>query len=85
MSETDVDLAFRRLYRTKFMLGFFDAPLDVAYNNITTEAVEGKAHLNLSRVVAQDSIALYKNDNGALPLDPATVKGVARLEIESEL
>lgn len=77
MTEDDVDLAFRRLYRTKFMLGFFDPPLDVAYNNITTASVEGSAHLNLSRMVAQDSICLYKNENNALPLDPSTVKVIA--------
>ena len=75
MTEDDVNLAFRRLYRTKFMLGFFDPPLNVAYNNITTSAVEGAAHLNLSRMVAQDSICLYKNENNALPLDPTSVKG----------
>ena len=76
MTEDDVNTAFRRLYRTKFMLGFFDPPLDVAYNNITTDGVEGPAHLNLSRQVAADSIGLYKNKGNALPLDPKSVKGM---------
>ena len=80
MTEDDVNTAFRRLYRTRFMLGFFDPPLDVAYNNITVNddgGVQGEYHLSLSRKVAQDSIGLYKNTNNALPLNPSTVKGIA--------
>ena len=60
MTEDDVNTAFRRLYRTKFMLGFFDPPLDVAYNNITTADVESSAHLKLAREVAADSIECIK-------------------------
>lgn len=80
MSEDDVDTAFKRLYRTRFMLGFFDPPLDVAYNNITVNydgGCQGDKHLQLAREVAADSICLYKNENNALPLNKKTIKGIA--------
>eukprot|EP01084_Bolivina_argentea_P317675 550826_1 len=80
MTENDVNLAFKRLFRTRFMLGFFDPPLDVAYNNITVNydgGVQGDHHLQLAREVAQDSICMYKNDNNALPLNKKDIKGIA--------
>lgn len=80
LNENDINIAFKRLFRTRFMLGFFDPPLDVAYNNITVNTdggVEGTKHLNLARIVAQDSISLYKNKNNVLPLNPQNIKGIA--------
>eukprot|EP01084_Bolivina_argentea_P317679 550831_1 len=77
LTEDDINLAFKRLYRTRFMLGMFDPPTMVEYNNITNDSkIEGPEHLNLSRKVAQDSMTLYKNKNNVLPLDPSKVTGI---------
>eukprot|EP01084_Bolivina_argentea_P002563 4742_1 len=80
LNETDIDLAFRRLFRTRFMLGFFDPPLDVAYNNITVNydgGCQGNKHLEVARQVGSDSICLYKNNQNALPLDINKIAGIA--------
>ena len=78
LKSSDVDLAFKRLVRTRFMLGMFDPPTYVEYNNITNDSkIEGPEHLNLSRQVAQDAMTLYKNKNNVLPLDPSKVEGIS--------
>ena len=71
----DVDRALGRLFRVRLMLGVFDPPTFVEYNYLynSSSTVETPQHLQYAREVAAKSIALYKNNNQVLPLDPHTV------------
>ncbi len=66
-----LDDAVRRILRVKFRAGLFDHPyVDVA--KASDPASYGKpADLARSRWAAGRSMVLLKNDDGALPLDPA--------------
>jgi beta-glucosidase len=70
ITEEEIDRSLRRLLRTKFRLGLFDAPEDVPYANRPLEIVDGPAHRALARRAATESIVLLKNRDHALPLDP---------------
>ncbi len=67
VSEKEVDTALARLLSTRFKLGMFDPSELNPYANIPNEVLNSKEHRELSRVVAQESVVLLKN-NGALPL-----------------
>mmetsp|Transcript_31135 Transcript_31135/g.50518 ORF Transcript_31135/g.50518 Transcript_31135/m.50518 type:complete len:905 (-) Transcript_31135:13-2727(-) len=77
MTVEDVNLAFRRIFRTRIMLGMFDPPMDVAYNYINNKTVEGDANLELARTIAQETMTLLRNRGNTLPLNPDTLKGIA--------
>ena len=67
-----VEQSFRRVMRARIRLGMFDPPTTVAYNNIffnATELAGNKAHRAVNTRAARESITLYKNDGGTLPLD----------------
>ncbi len=65
VSEETLDVAVRRVLRTKFDLGLFDAPyVDAA---LASAAAATFAHRELARTIARKSIVLLKND-GILPL-----------------
>jgi len=64
--ETILDTAVRRVLYQKFAMGLFENP----YVNVhqASEVVRSRAHINLARRVAQQSIILLKNDKNLLPL-----------------
>ncbi len=68
ITEDDINKGLRPLLKTRFKLGMFDAPEVNPYSNIGLDAVRSKAHIALTREVAQKSIVLLKNDNNVLPL-----------------
>jgi beta-glucosidase len=67
LSESDLDVALRRLVRTRMKLGMFDPPERVRYARIPYSVNERPEHDQLARRMAQASIVLLKND-GLLPL-----------------
>lgn len=69
LDESDIDRALRRLLSARMKLGMFDPPERVGYAAIPFEINDCEAHRHLSRVVAQESMVLLKND-GLLPLSP---------------
>ena len=69
VSETEIDNAVKRLFTARFRLGMFDPPQDVPYAHIPMSEVDSRAHRELARKVARESIVLLKNGNGILPLD----------------
>src|SRR5208283_1175001 len=75
-SEADLDLALRRLFRLRFLLGQFDPAGRVPYAAIPLSEVDAPAHDQLALEAARQSLVLLKND-GALPLDPSRVRTVA--------
>lgn len=78
LTEADVDRAVRRLLTTRFRLGEFDPPEANPYASISSEVINCRAHQELAREAARQSIVLLRND-GLLPLDAARVQRVTVL------
>ena len=68
ITEAEIDVALKRLLRTRFRLGMFDPPELVKYARIPVSANDSPAHRALSLHAARESIVLLKNEGGALPL-----------------
>jgi beta-glucosidase len=77
LTESDLDVALRRNFRVRFLMGEFDPPERVPYNAIPDSALLSPEHAALARRVGRESVVLLKNSQGLLPLDPAKVKTVA--------
>lgn len=67
IDEATLDLAVKRLMRTRLRLGMFDPPEQVRYSTIPYEVVNCEAHRALALQASRESIVLLKND-GLLPL-----------------
>jgi beta-glucosidase len=67
-----VDDAVRRVLRKKFELGLFEDPYRFSDAAREQQALNNPAHVAAAREVAGKSIVLLKNENGLLPLSPAT-------------
>jgi beta-glucosidase len=67
LSEKDMNIALRRLFRTRFLLGMFDPPEIVPYAQIPYSENDSEAHRRLALRTARESLVLLKND-GILPL-----------------
>ena len=68
ITEEQIDVAVKRLFRARFKLGMFDPDDMVAYAQIPYSVVDSKEHADLAREAARKSIVLLKNDNNMLPL-----------------
>jgi beta-glucosidase len=68
LSEADVDLAIRRLFRARVRLGMFDPPEEVPYASIPYDVNDCEEHRALARTAAQKSMVLLKNTRATLPL-----------------
>ena len=69
-SEEVLDDNLRELLPTRFKLGLFDPPGSVPFDDITTDVVRCKEHLDLSYEAASKALVLLKNEENLLPLDP---------------
>jgi len=67
IEEVTLDLAAKRLFRTRLRLGMFDPPGQVPFSAISYEVVNSPEHRALTLQAARESIVLLKND-GLLPL-----------------
>jgi beta-glucosidase len=68
LTESDIDIAVKRIFTARFKLGMFDPDEIVPYAQIPF-FVNGSDYNNgLSRQAAQKSVVLLKNENNALPL-----------------
>lgn len=76
ITESELDLAVKRLFTARFKLGSFDDPNKVEYTKIPYSVVESKENVALSLEAAKKSIVLLKNDNSILPLQK-TIKSIA--------
>lgn len=65
VTEATVDTAFRRLFRTRILLGMLDPPTLNNWNTLSNTTVESSPHLQLARSAAQQGICLYKNAQNA--------------------
>jgi beta-glucosidase len=68
ITEAEIDVAVKRLMKTRFRLGMFDPPEKVAYARIPYSMNTAPAHRELALKTARESIALLKNENNTLPL-----------------
>jgi beta-glucosidase len=75
LSEKDVDVTVKRLFRARFQLGMFDPPELVKYAQIPFRENDSEAHRQLALRAAREAMVLLKND-GVLPLKP-TAKRIA--------
>jgi len=73
LSESDLDLALKRLFTARFRLGLFDPPEIVPYAQTPDSEIDSEAHRALALKTARESIVLLKN-NGVLPLRPDVKK-----------
>lgn len=75
LTESEIDVAVKRLLRARFRLGMFDPPEMVKYSEVSDSEIGSDAHRKLALKVAQESMVLLKN-NGALPLK-SNIKRIA--------
>jgi beta-glucosidase len=70
LTEKEIDVTLRRLFRARFLLGMFDPPEMVPYAQIPYSENDTEAHRELALKTARESMVLLKND-GVLPLTKA--------------
>ena len=75
LTEKDIDVAVKRLFRARFALGMFDPPQMVKYAQTPLGANDTEEHRQLALKVARESMVLLKND-GVLPL-PRAIRRIA--------
>lgn len=68
ITENEIDIAVKRLFKARFKLGMFDPPEKVKYAQISYAVVDSKQHQALALEAARKSIVLLKNENNILPL-----------------
>jgi beta-glucosidase len=68
ISEAEIDVAVKRLFKARFLLGMFDPPERVPYAQIPYEVNDCEEHRSLALEMARESIVLLKNDGALLPL-----------------
>jgi len=64
-----IDDAVRRILRTKFAMGLFEHPFS---DPDLIESVGAEAHRAVARQAVSESLVLLRNEDRALPIDPAT-------------
>jgi beta-glucosidase len=73
--EEYLDTALTRQARVWMMLGMFDPPDTVPYNELTLSVVD--KHVEIALQGALESIVLLENRNNILPLDQSKLKSIA--------
>jgi beta-glucosidase-like glycosyl hydrolase len=68
VSESEIDVAVKRLFKARFKLGMFDPPESVPWAQIPYLVNSCAKHDQLSHEAARKSIVLLKNENQILPL-----------------
>ncbi|HPM88187.1 MAG TPA: glycoside hydrolase family 3 C-terminal domain-containing protein [Bacteroidales bacterium] len=77
LTETDIDVAVKRIFTARFKLGMFDPDDMVPYARIPYFVNCSDYNNTLARKAAQKSIVLLKNQNSVLPLDKEKIKTIA--------
>lgn len=77
VSEEAMRAALTRVLTGRFLLGEFDPPSAVPWNNLSPAILEGQNHRELAREAARQSMVLLKNEGHLLPLDNNKLKSIA--------
>ncbi len=73
MTESNVDIAVKRLFTARFKLGMFDPPAMVKYAQTPDSEIDSEPHRLLALRTARESMVLLKND-GVLPVSSNVTK-----------
>ena len=68
VTESEIDVALKRVMTARFKLGMFDPPDMNPYRKIPVKEIDSPAHRQLALRAARESIVLLKNTNNLLPL-----------------
>jgi beta-glucosidase len=68
ITEKQIDVSLKRLFRIRFRLGMFDPPAIVKYAQTRSSVLESPAHKAHALKMARQSIVLLRNENNILPL-----------------
>lgn len=77
VTEEAIRAALTRVFTGRFLLGEFDAPASVPWSDVSPSILENKAHRELAREAARQSLVLLKNEGHLLPLDKKKIKNIA--------
>lgn len=77
LSEEDINISLKRVFKARFLLGEFDPPSMVPYKSIPASKLDCQANRNLALKAAREAIVLLKNQNSLLPLNKDSVKSIA--------
>jgi beta-glucosidase len=77
LTATEIDSALVSILRTQFKLGFYDEKNKVPFSKLGAENIHAQNAIDLSRIAAQQSMVLLKNNNGLLPLDRNKLHSIA--------
>lgn len=69
ITEEEIDVAVKRLFKARFQLGMFDPDSRVKYSQIPYSVVASKEHADVALEIARQSMVLLKNEGNVLPLD----------------
>ncbi|GHT05895.1 beta-glucosidase [Bacteroidia bacterium] len=77
ITEADIDVSVKRLFKIRFRLGMFDPDDRVPYAKTSVDVLEAPEHQAHALKMAQQSIVLLKNENNLLPLNKQQIKKIA--------
>jgi beta-glucosidase len=77
ITEEEIDINVKRLFRARMLLGEFDPPERVPYSTITEDDLDTPENQEVALQAARESLVLLKNRGGMLPLDKDKIKSIA--------
>ena len=77
ITEKDIDVSVKKLFKIRFRLGMFDPDDRVPYAKIPVSVLECDAHKAHALKMAQQSVVLLKNEKNLLPLNKQQIKKIA--------
>ncbi|RAK07169.1 beta-glucosidase [Halanaerobium saccharolyticum] len=77
LDEETIDKSVKRLMKTRFKLGMFDAEAEVPFNKIPYQVNDSKENRELARETARQSIVMLKNKDSILPLAKNELDSIA--------
>lgn len=77
ITAAEIDVAVKRLFKARILLGEFDPPSMVPYTSIPPSEVNCQAHQDLALQTAREAIVLLKNNSSTLPLNKTTLNSIA--------
>lgn len=77
ITEADIDISVKRLFRARMLLGEFDPPGMVPYSNISREDLDTPKSRELALQLGRESLVLLKNQDQFLPLQREDIGSIA--------